>query len=266
MAARSYDLKLDRAEQHLIELKDALDRYVEKHPYEVRRHVEGKKKREVFRLHFTEQPDPTIGPIVGDVIYNLRSALDHLMAALVPSERRSKVYFPIYWQGVWEPPEPGEHPKRSKDRGRWASDTAKVHPDALAILKANQPPLDAWDPPESHGLIILNRIATKDRHTKLPIVAASLVAEHGECLGPDGIWRPVRTHDFSPSEGVPDGAEVFLPQGSVDVKIQGTAQVFVRIRAADKGGYKIPDTLDALLVGGRKMADLLGPFDRMNPT
>lgn len=47
--------------------------------------------------------------------------------------------FPIYRQGVCEPPVEGENPERAKDRQRWASDTKKLPVDAITLLKRPQP-------------------------------------------------------------------------------------------------------------------------------
>jgi hypothetical protein len=261
----SYDLKLDRAEKHLLDLKAAIGRYTREHPYEVRRTIEGKQKRVVHRFHFTKQPDPEVGLIAADFIYNVRSALDHLMAALVPSARRSKVYFPIYWQGVWEPKVEGEHSERTKDRGRWESDTRKAKPEAIAILQANQPDVDAWDNSGKHtALIILNKIAVKDRHQKLPIIASTLRDAVGECLEADGTWRRIRATGIGPNDGPRDGAELFLPEGAMDVKIQGTPEVMIRVKADDQGGFRIPSAFEgSLLPGTRRMVELLRPYTRL---
>lgn len=242
----SYDLKLDRAETHLVELNGLIDGYVSKHPYEVASRVEGKKKRIVHRLHFTEQPDPELGVVTGDFVYNVRSALDHMMAALVPSARRSAVYFPIYWQGVWDDPKPGEHSQRVKDRARWNSDTLKVDPAALAILKANQPLDDGRQPPETHGLLILNRIATKDRHTRLPIVGHSVTVERGRGQLADGTWVDLRTRNFDPMSGYTDDAQIDGPNGVVKMEIEGTPRVHIKVRQNDPGGYLIPECFDDL--------------------
>ena len=121
---RSYDLKVDRAEKHLIELEFEIRRYTRRHPYLVRPGMEG--KREVYRFEFTRQPDDELAVIAGDFIYDIHSALNHLAAALVPSKNRTKTGFPIFWQGVWEDPVAGENEQRAKDRGRWASYTREM--------------------------------------------------------------------------------------------------------------------------------------------
>ena len=73
--------QFDRAERHIEVLEAILFTFVQRHPYEVRQTVvDG---REVNRFHFTEDPDPEIPLIVGDILLNLRSGFDHVIAALV---------------------------------------------------------------------------------------------------------------------------------------------------------------------------------------
>src|SRR5688572_12484690 len=97
-ARRSFDLKIDRAEEHLKELEHAVGRYCDRHPYKAVERMEGNQQGSVWRLRFTEQPDPWLTVIAGDFLYNVRSGLDHLAAALVPEQDWD--YFPIYFQGV----------------------------------------------------------------------------------------------------------------------------------------------------------------------
>jgi hypothetical protein len=125
----SYIAKISRAKKHLVELHEAIDEYAASSPYTVSHGVEGKKQKIIHRLVFTAQPENTEIPIIAaDVIYNLRSALDHLMSCLVPNKQRSSVIFPVMFQGVWDAPAPGENAERTKLRERWASDTKSLKP------------------------------------------------------------------------------------------------------------------------------------------
>jgi hypothetical protein len=259
----SYDLKLDRAEAHLVELERAIDRYVQRHPYEIQSRVEGKKQRLGRYFRFTEQPDPIVSVILGDFVYNVRSALDHLRAALVPKSRERNGYFPIHFPGVWEPPVPGESKDRTKQRRSWETETRGMRPEAIAILKQVQ--IEATSDGDNPGpLVALNRIAMKDRHTKLPVVAAALLNPSGTCRLADGQVLVVR--DIAVQEGVPDGAYIHVPEGAVDVNIQGTPAVMVRVSAPDSG-IRVPDALrGSILPGSRSVVELLRPYVRADPT
>jgi hypothetical protein len=256
---QSFDLKVERAEKHLIELEEAVKRYASGNPYAVRKAVEGKKARVVHRLHFTEQPDPIIGAIAGDFVYNLRSALDFLMVALVPKARSRKVYFPIYFQGVWEEPEKEEDDGRTEERRRWKSDTEGAHAEAVALLQGLQPPEGAGGLKTMHGLIALNRLAVADRHRRMPILAPTLRGLHGSIRGPDGTPFPFYS-DGGRHDGLRDSAKIDLPDGAMDVRIEGSTGVIVRVSSQD-GGYLIPDVFrNVLFLGTSQVIELLRPF------
>ena len=233
----SYLAKVTRAKKHLIELQEAVEAFGAPHPYTVSERVEGKKKpRTVRRLAFTADPANTDIPIIAaDVIYNLRSGLDHLMSALVASNDRNSAMFPIYFRGVWEGVIPGENEQRIKERGRWASDTKTVKADALAVLKSLQPPDGGGDETESSILSIINRLSNRDRHEKLPVVAS-------------GLKAPIRTQfreadrtirqaiaDPNPEAFLKDHAEITnWPETAMDVQIEGTPVVGIHLGREDR--------------------------------
>jgi hypothetical protein len=39
--------------------------------------------------------------MIGDFFHNLRSAMDHIVAATVPPSRRRDAMFPIYYEDIW---------------------------------------------------------------------------------------------------------------------------------------------------------------------
>jgi hypothetical protein len=164
----SYLAKANRAQKHLIDLQAEIDRWAALKPYAVTESIEGKKKAKVRRLTLMLSPENTEIPVItADAIYNTRSSLDHLMAAMVPANRRAKVMFPVFWRGVWEPVVPGENKQRVKDRERWASCVKGLPADAVTCLQRLQPPDDGGDEAELHRLAVLNGLSNRDRHQKL---------------------------------------------------------------------------------------------------
>lgn len=262
----SYDLKLDRAKQHLVEIETLVSTYAESHPYEVTVGVEGKRK--VHRLRFTGQPDDWISVVAGDFLYDIHSALNHLAASLVPSDDRRSVSFPIFWQGVWDYPIEGKNQQRAKDRERWEVYTRRMPPEAVVILKVNQPPDTGPNEANTHALAVLNRLRNVDAHTKLVVVATSLRHPIGTARTTDGTVQ-FRARKMGSMEGLQDGAELMgLPKDVVDVQLTGTPAVVVRIgQMKEPGGVLICESFrDLLLDGTRKMVDMLRPFDRINKT
>jgi hypothetical protein len=90
-AEPSYLRRADWAEQHLMELSKRVFAFMAGEPYEVTDPIEGRRGQHTARLVFTEQPDPDITLIAGDVLYNLRTAFDYLVGSLVAPSERSKV-------------------------------------------------------------------------------------------------------------------------------------------------------------------------------
>jgi hypothetical protein len=258
---RSYDLKFDRAEKHLIDLEGEVSRYCATHPYAVTQAREGKRQKAVWRFRYTGQPPDVIALIAADFIYNLRSGLDHLAATLVPA--RDRDMFPIFFQGVWETSIEGENAQRTKERQRWNSLTRNMNPDAVAILKLAQPPdLGRNEGKNTHSLAMLNRLSNKDRHTKLPIHAGRLAGTQVSYRSPDGAWY---RGTLAANEALEDDTKLDIPHNATDVHVTGTPVVVIQM-PSNREGFKIPEAFrDISLQDMRRLADLLRPFDRGSP-
>ena len=97
-------LKCERAKEHLDNLTAEIAAYYSRKPYAISRDVHPEDPtRQVFRLNVREEPPLRLGIILGDVVHNLRSALDHLafQLALVHTpmmtpKEETRIEFPIY--------------------------------------------------------------------------------------------------------------------------------------------------------------------------
>jgi hypothetical protein len=246
----SYLTKLRTAKEDLVRLEEEIERYVMRNPYRVVERAEGKRKPKVRRLEITADPANTDIPrIAGDIIYNLRSAPDHLMSALVPRKQRSSVMFPIYFEGVWKDASEEENEQREKERGRWCSDTKALPEPVLAILRALQPP-DTDDKPadETHVLQTINRLANADDHTRPPVAALGLSDCMVKWTLPDGTVQHGTGHARRDERGrldtfIEDGAELKeIPRDATDVEVAGVPVVALYV--ASQGRYApIPELL-----------------------
>jgi hypothetical protein len=254
--APSYLLKMDRAEEHLDVLGGEVRAFSESHPYAVRKRVEDKK--DVWRLCFTATPNPRIGIIGADFLYNVRSGLDHLAAALVPAANRRSVMFPIFWHGVWEDPVEGESEEKRKARQRWNTVTREMKPGAIAVLKELQPYLGYTDrDPRAHLLSSLNRLSNKDRHSGLPVMAVGLGGSTMAWTMPDGS---VGSSKDPEDGGLANDAKLHLPESAMDVQIKGTMVIAVRVAMPD-GYITIPHHFQGILNFARSgVVDRLIPF------
>ena len=185
----SWVLKLDRAEHHVKEVKRYIATFANEHPYDVvRKDIKIKgQKYATFRLHFTSEPDERLAVVVGDVVHNVRSALDHLMVAIAGDA--GKISFGIFRQ---RPYDDNAEPLDNDDGKRWADVTECLSGDALTqfkMLQPFQPPpsegpaehcaAQGIDPVDIHALAQLNRLDNADKHRKLIPVAQGL-SEHSE--------------------------------------------------------------------------------------
>jgi hypothetical protein len=258
---RSYDLKLDRAEKHLIEIEEIVREYRAARPYTVAKLREGQRQKTVWRFRYTSQPPEELALISADFIYNVRSALDHLAATLVLSNDRDM--FPVFFQGVWEPEIDGENAERRKMRQRWASLTRNMAPDAVALLKQAQPPDRGGDEGENlHSLTVLNRLSNKDRHTKLPVHAGKLLGAQITYRAPDGTWMRGALGDM---ESLEDDARLPIPHNATNVEASGTVSVGLDYGPEDMS-LMIPEGFrEITLKDARTIMDAFRPYDRGTP-
>jgi hypothetical protein len=242
----SFVAKVARAKKHLVELDAEVRRFAETHPYTVSESVEGKKKRKVRRLAFTADPANTEIPMVAaDAIYNLRSALDHLMSSLVARNHRGSAIFPVFFEGVWNPGVPGENAQRAKERARWASDTKTARDEAVAILKRLQPPDDPGQQDEPSFLPLVNRLSNRDRHEKLPVVVGGMSSATLNFTAADGrqISGPL---DPEPGYVLQSDAEIHdVPHDALDVQVQGVP--LVGIKVGSERLIALPEKLGVLI-------------------
>lgn len=94
----SWWLKVKRAAQHYIEMRDMVEAYEQTCPYRAERMVShAKGQRHIWRyvVRVTQQPDPRMSVVIGEFVHDMRSALDHVAVAIAPGNRRNSAGFPI---------------------------------------------------------------------------------------------------------------------------------------------------------------------------
>ncbi len=137
----SWWLKVKRAEQHMVEIEREARDYANRHPYEFVRIRYPERERKVgYRVHITEQPDSMIAVMIGDFVHNLRSALDHIVVASVPSERQKSASFPILYEDIWAKGTDGEYVvKDKKRRENFETSVTGLDANARALVIRAQP-------------------------------------------------------------------------------------------------------------------------------
>lgn len=164
--------KLRHAETHLSTLRTFIDTARAREENQLAVGAELDTAAGLYILRITYTPDLTpiaekVSLIVGDVIHNLRSALDHLAWQLAcgaagGTPRKSKdVVFPIC-----DPRQPG---KTCKTPGYLATaDWQKMHEFEPCKGLNNRP--DGWSASYVHQLTLLKELSNADKHKTLPVV------------------------------------------------------------------------------------------------
>jgi len=95
-------LKVERAREHLDTLDREVGEFLERELYAVAPSLNAEADRQILTLKPKLAPPAHLGVVVGDVVHNLRSALDHLACALAllddsgdPCDKWPKPQFPL---------------------------------------------------------------------------------------------------------------------------------------------------------------------------
>ena len=240
----AWRLKLKRAEKHFEELNAKIADYLSGNPYRaVRRPQKGHRKRHVWTyvLEVGDKPDAELAIILGDVVHNLRSALDHLVVAIAPRKRRDNAGFPICDIDPWAKDSrafwwPWRRYSRAQAeaRKRFASQTRGVPDGALAVIKDLQPyrRRDA----EHHPIRLLSRLENADKHKSLiPMLSGlsdvgTIMLRGGKIVGAEQWRRGWKVTGFS-KDGAVIAEETFPPsdipqESEVEVKITEAIPIF----------------------------------------
>ncbi|MCZ7587694.1 MAG: hypothetical protein M5U27_02285 [Gaiella sp.] len=160
------NLKLGRAEEHLDAIDAEIGRYIKSHPYiPVREYHPEPSRPDVVGLRIIEAPRPELALTVGDYLYNVRSALDHLAWQLVIAnngEPTNRTEFPIF--------------KDSRTyENRVGEKVSGMHPMAAAFIEGLQP-YNRRDGSLDHPLWLLHDLCNIDKH-QTTLLAGTWVSE-----------------------------------------------------------------------------------------
>jgi hypothetical protein len=157
----TFHMKPSRADEHLEALNNEVAAFLETRPYEVviKKDIPaGKLSTQVIYRH---APPDLLLMLIGDVLHNLRSALDHLAWSLAGTEADRSTEFSIFVDEI-------------KYR---SGATRKMHDmptTAQNIIESLQPYKGVHGLPESEPLWLLQQLSNEDKHHTLNLVAAQV--------------------------------------------------------------------------------------------
>jgi len=256
-ATPSHRLKLDRAEEHLLNLKGLLGPEVgERKTYPTTEAFETYQGGSGWCYRIAtgyEVPERAL-ILAGEFMFNIRSALDHLLCALIPAEDKRNAQFPIFTKDPLAKDASGK-PLHRNAAGLWRRHTEGVPQAALAVLHRLQPYARAAQhrkAPEDQVLAILNVLQNADKHCQLMLI-------------PDGLRRGQLIVDGELDRGftavMKNGTPVYLSDTKVHVEIEGTLAVAVGKRTDRL--YPLPASFDSTLEFVTD--DVLPPLEKLLP-
>jgi hypothetical protein len=247
----TFTMKLVRTDEHLKALNDEVTNFLAIRPYEVVTQQDGPGGNISAKVVYRHTPPNRLLMLIGDVLYNLRSALDHLAWILTGPKADRRTEFPIFCaqQGFL---------------GQWGQ--AKIHDmpaAAQTIIESLQPYKRSHSSPERTPLWMLQAACIEDKHHTLNLVAAGVrgalhvsTSRHHPAYGLTGT-----TGDFLTFE---DGAEIFRMPGPVDPSQVQDHSIYTFDVAFDpKGpaqGVRLREGLRDMREAVAEAIQLLAPF------
>jgi hypothetical protein len=158
-------LKLGRAKEHIGAVRAKTLAFTEREPPPFGFRTERTERADetveyVLYAIVRDQPPHDLAPMIGDVLHNTRSALDHLVYELAPPRvrRRVNTQFPIFTD-------------ECRYRVLGEPKIAGISGDERALIERVQP-WNASSQPDRDPLAILNRLSNLDKHRLLiPFIA-----------------------------------------------------------------------------------------------
>jgi hypothetical protein len=176
--------KLDRADESLRALNDELAQITDSKPVTLRPNVDFQTGWDTFYIKHVEPLPPRPAVLAGEVLYQARSALEHLVWALVKANHKK----PGKHNGFPIQPTRGKapfvvHHRRGPIKGNEGGMLLGVSVGAATLIERYQP-YHTPDPSRSF-LAALNRMARDDRHHALHTVR--VVGRHADMRG---VFQP----------------------------------------------------------------------------
>lgn len=251
-------LKLDRANHHANLLKDSIKRWTEDRPYEVTLDKEGDTGEQVCHIHIERHPPLEWSILIGEIIYGLRSALDHAVYALsIPEsgEPPKGTEFPIFKD------EPAFRNEK-RPGGLWKLRGLSENTAAIEVIDAIQPFRQTGGEPERHILWVLQGLCNADKHRSLNLTSIALGASNFTLEAAGGVT--VKRSQVRADGPVKDGDEIarWSVALSGEGKVELNGKLAVDVAFDETGHAKGEPVMRGLIMIGSTVKMLLSELDK----
>lgn len=257
--------KVERAKEHVRELERSVQAFRNSDPYGFRIEDDLQTGDKVHRIHIRSETPDRFALLIGDVVHNLRSALDHLAWQLVvangqmPKSGPGGTQFPIY------EPKPGAKTPQGVVQG--------ISAEAQKVIDRMKPYKGG-----NNDLWMLQQLDITDKHKLLIVTAFALSGVMPTFPGAGG-YAALRAHvtSVTPKDGIVDmnlsaevgdwrqNFKVCVPvgvqtDGSLPVLQDGAlvARILAPVKQEAKFDLEFEITInEPLIVGGKPVLPLL---------
>ncbi len=236
--------KIDRAKEHTAELKRQLNTFFSSNPFKVGAKRDPQTQRLIYYIVSAEPIPDVISLVVGDVIQNLRSALDHLAYQIVCNDTGEKppkpnaIYFPIA-------------DDFTRYEAKKNNNLEGAHPDTIAAIDALKPYKGGND-----TIWALHRLNNIEKHRVLLTAGSQmtglnighLIAQDIKSFSPEKDLQVPKINMFlRPADtGFPlkAGSELYI--GAVDEQPDPKQEFRIRIALNEPGIIDEQDILETV--------------------
>ncbi len=155
-------LKIERAKKHTRDLDAEMCDFRAAHPYRFRSDYDVDTREKVYKVDIQSDTPAVLSLIIGDIIHNLRSALDHLAWKLIIANGKTPKSGPGGTQFVIRD-------SSAKPKPGGIAVIEGISPDAQKIVDSIQPYNTGND-----SLLILNQLDIVDKHQLMLVTAFAL--------------------------------------------------------------------------------------------
>jgi hypothetical protein len=162
--------KLRRGSDHLDELQRQERAFLASGAYALVHEIDAESGLHYLRFRAYREPPVELGVIVGEVLYQFRSALDHLLtlAAQLRKPTVDHLQFPLCMS-----PEAFFDPPRTKRPSIESQLRTALRPEHLTLVKAYQPFRQEPEAPQQSPLAALAHLNNLDKHATLHVAYAA---------------------------------------------------------------------------------------------
>lgn len=233
-----WNVKLERAHEHLRELRRALDELRSSGDFAVT--IDERGGERVVRLVLKSEPPARLSAIVGDVVHNLRSSLDCVMLAACetprpltdPEERGSQ--FPI----TLTPTEFANAEWRIAPASDEVKELVRSMQPWYWITQGSAPPIDEAtlrEEVQHESLATLSYLSNQDKHRRIHLTAWYPKDIYiGTPLGIEARWRGATPSERQESE---IGRWMITGDGAEDIDLHSNGEAGLAFRRYMEMGW-----------------------------